>query len=125
MAFIDYDQRGNVIRVRCKGDCNTILVDGKNQPTPDYCEVVLGMREPDGLLSKHETAVCRGCRTRLIADGPRPGELEALFAEDVEQWIDTAIRGGLKAMQAYKLGERQALRQPLRVLDEPSRAEAH
>jgi hypothetical protein len=123
-VYIDYDKAGKMLQVRCKGACNTVLVTAGWKPTLMYCELVIAMREPDGIFSKHETAVCKPCRDRLIYAGPQPGELEAIFAEDVEQWIDEAIRGKLKPLVAYQLGERQALRTPLRVLNEPSRREA-
>jgi hypothetical protein len=122
--YIDYDKRGQMLQVRCKGACGVVLVTMGWKPTAEYGELVISLREPDGMLSKHETAMCAGCRRRLICGGARPGELEAIYAEDVEQYIDTAIRYKLSATQAYQMGERQALRTPLRVLNELSRPEA-
>lgn len=109
--------------VRCKGGCPTVLVVN-GLPTTEYTELVISMREPNGMFSKHETAVCRACRTRLIATGGAPGEIERLYAEDIEQWIDEDIRARHRVAESYCMAERQALRTPLRVLDEPSRTGA-
>lgn len=122
--YIDYNARGKMLQVRCKGACGVVLVTADWKPTQEYGELVIALREPSGMLSKHETAMCARCRRRLLVSGAQPGELEAIYAEDVEQYIDSAIRYGLSATQAYQMGERQALRTPLRVLNEPSRPEA-
>lgn len=108
--------------VRCKAGCQTVLVRGAD-PTAEYTEVVLAMREPNGMFSKHETAVCRACRERLIA-GAAPGEIERLYAEDIEQMIEEDIRANHSIAMSYRMAERQAMRTPLRVLDEPSRTGA-
>jgi len=115
MAYIEYTAGGAI--VRCKG-CQRVLVDAK-QPTAAYCGMIVAMREPNHVLSKHETPMCKPCRARFRAGDIQPGELEKLYAEDIEQWIESALRAGYTAEETYRLAERQALRTPLRVLDEP------
>jgi hypothetical protein len=115
--YIDYEGKNQT--VHCKGCRAVVMVNFV--PTPEYTELVIAMREPNGVFARHETAMCRSCRTRLIAEGPKPGELEKLYAEDVEQWIEDDIRARHRVAEAYMMGERQALRTPLRVLNEPSR----
>jgi len=88
--YITYVGNRYVQQVRCKGDCPKVLVQrrgiGQNlrvEKTDDYGELVIEMRMPSGLLAKHETAMCYDCRTRLRSGGARPGELEAIYAQDV------------------------------------------
>lgn len=116
MGYITYKGRA-VDRVKCKL-CGELLREG-GQPTPAYCGMYIAMREPDGMLSKHETPMCKTCKARLVREGTKPGELERLYAEDVEVWIEAALRAGHSAAETYTLADRQIRRTPLRILDEP------
>jgi hypothetical protein len=121
MSHITYD--GDHVTVKCRNTCQTVLaVD--NIPTDAYCELVITLLEPNGLLSKHETPVCKACRGRILAANFRPGELEAIFAEDIEEWIIQAKRHGFSDEIIAKSAVREALRRPLRALDELSRRDA-
>jgi hypothetical protein len=119
MAYIDYD--GTVaLRVKCKGDCGVVLID-HGFPTPEYCEIVLEMREPNGLLGKHETAVCKACRRRLMERELPSTDLENIYAEDVEQWIISHVVGGHTLEQSIEAAEYVVARTPIRLLMEHSR----
>lgn len=130
--YIDYIRwhTGFVVnRVRCKGGCTKVLIHRRGiaqnfrvDKTDEYGEVVLELRLPNGLLGKHETAMCYDCRKRLHAEGPNPGELEAIYAQDVYQWIESAImESHLTREDATHRAARFATYVPTRVLDEPSR----
>jgi hypothetical protein len=110
------------VEVRCKGAC-TRVVATDHGITPQYVELVIAMREPNGLFSKHETAMCRACKTRIVSDGPQPGELEAIYAQDMAQMISCAVRGGTSMPEALRMAEHFIARQPLRALNEKGRGE--
>lgn len=115
--------RNGVAEVRCKGTCTAVtVIHGK--PTAVYTELVIEMREANGLLSKHETGVCIGCKMRILRDGPRLGELIAIFEQDVEQWIANAHRAGMRPMEIDRLVFEQRRRVPIRALHERGRGEA-
>lgn len=111
-----------LLTVHCKGACPTVLVEHRflqgMRKTPAYTVVVLAMREPNGLLSKHETPMCTTCRDRLWKDGPQPGELEAIYQQDCEQWGVNARRTGMGEAEKRARLAPLMLRTPLRVLRE-------
>jgi hypothetical protein len=122
--YMTYES-GRLLVVRCKG-CPAVIVERQGKlmvPTSAYAELVIAMREPNGVLSKHETGMCRVCRDRIVNDGPRVGELEALYAQDVEQMIACALRAGNSESDVLKRAERMAVRAPLRALNERGRGE--
>jgi hypothetical protein len=120
-----------LVAVHCKGACpNTIAVKRPGVAagagmvkTPQYAELVIAMREPNGLFSKHETGVCQMCKTRIVRDGPQPGELEAIYAQDMEVMITNAVRHGIPMAEALQMSTHFVARQPLRALDEKGRGE--
>jgi hypothetical protein len=136
-TYIDYAQAGTrMIRmqVRCKGDCPKVLVQrrGPSQnlrldKTNEYGEIVFEMSvPPHGLLGKHETAMCYDCRQRLLYGGERPGELLAIYAQDVYQWIQSTIaEAGTPLAEAERMAARFVGFVPLRVLQEPSRGDTY
>lgn len=133
--YIKY--QGHVmLEVRCKGTCDAILVLRRGpaqnlriERTPDYCELVLEMDAGNGLIGKHETAVCKPCRERILAMEPGDAlsaELAAIYAQDVHQWIvsaTTAARPRLPLDRAQQLAARFAFFVPLRPLPERGRGD--
>lgn len=119
MGYIEYRDGKQI--VRCKSCRVEIAINSRRLPT--YCEIVLAMREPDGQLSKHETDLCKACKARLWTDGPRLGELEAIWADDLDQFGETALHAGGGLLEIRQALARQAARTPLRVLHEASRGE--
>jgi hypothetical protein len=115
-----------LMETRCKGACPRVIVarvNGKLRKTTYYSELVIAMREPNGLFSKHETGVCQSCKTRIVRDGPQPGELEAIYAQDMEVMITNAVRHGIPMAEALQMSTHFVARQPLRALDEKGRGE--
>lgn len=125
-----------MLEVRCKGDCDAILVLRRGpaqnlriERTPNYCELVIETDTGNGLLGKHETAVCKPCRERILAMEPGDAltaELIAIYAQDVHQWIvsaTTAARPRLALDQAQRLAARFAAFTPLRPLRERGRGD--
>lgn len=124
-----------MLEVRCKGDCPAVLVLRRGpaqnlriERTPDYCELVIEMDVGNGLLGKHETAVCKPCRERILAMPPGDAlsaELTAIYAQDVHQWIvsaTTAARPRIPLERAQAMAARFAF-QPLRPLHELGRGD--
>lgn len=117
------------VEVRCKGECTTVTMTrlpgngGLLTKTTDYAELVIAMREANGLFGKHETGVCHSCKARILNDGPQPGELEAIYAQDIEQWMSSAVRMGSTAAEALLMADRFISRTPIRALDEKGRGE--
>src|SRR5262249_1983807 len=120
MLYIEYSE-GRMV-VRCKGECKEIIVF-KGCPTSHYAELVLEMQEPSGMLSKHETGVCTQCKARILFHGPSIGELDAIYAQDVEQWKATAEHAGTSPADVLRMAAMFAGRIPLRALDEKGRGE--
>lgn len=124
---------GIMMEVRCKGACDALLLQRRGpaqnlrvDKTNDYGELVLAMQDPDGMRSKHETAMCRACRLRLRMNGARPGELDDIYAQDVAMWITEAVVVGRIAIEeAEALADRFAQRIVLGVVDEPGRGETY
>jgi hypothetical protein len=113
--------RENGVRiVRCKLGCQTVLVRG-GKPTDDYAELVIAMKEPNGVLGKHESAVCKSCKVKALA-----GELDvrSIYAEDLVQEIADTIAAGYKPESYMKQASYMAAREPLRALNVPSRVGA-
>lgn len=88
-----------MMEVRCKGECMTKLLVRRGvaqnlriDKTPDYGEITFVMKDANGRMSKHVTAMCRACRDRLLVLGPRDGELDAIYGQDYLQWIDEEMR---------------------------------
>lgn len=119
--YISYDIDGRMI-VRCKLGCKTVIVID-NRPLPEYCELVIAMRNPDGQMSKHETGMCRSCKDRILSHGPRLGELDDIYAQDIEQWIASSRRAQLSDVVIEKLVAPLAARKTLRELFEQGRGE--
>jgi hypothetical protein len=115
-----------LVEVRCKR-CPAVLtarINGGLKNTPHYAELVIAMRLPNGLFGKHETGMCKACKQRIVHDGPQPGELEAIYAEDMAVMIDNAVQlGGVSLPTALKMAEEFISWQPLRALDEKGRGE--
>lgn len=127
--YIHYDGK-TLMEVHCKGDCPAILLKRRGpaqnlrvDKTNDYGELVLEMRNGDGQLSKHETAMCRACRERLRSGGARFGELETIYAQDVFQWIESTIVSGKSRAESEMMAAKFADRVPLRALPEAGRGE--
>jgi hypothetical protein len=72
------------------------------------------MREPNGMIGKHITAMCPACRDQLQHE-PTTHRLESIYAEDCEQWIANAIRAATPQHDAEHMGDTLALRIPLGV----------
>ena len=123
---------GGVIRrrreVRCKGACETVLAtydrQGRLHPEVAYSELVIVLKLPNGTYGKHETAMCQMCKLRIVHDGPRPGELGAIYAQDVETWISEARKTGLSLEKVVAIAEKFTSRVPVTVLNAPGRGEA-
>jgi hypothetical protein len=122
MEYMSYEGT-QCVEVRCKGNCRVAIMK-RNQPTPEYCELVMVMREPNGLLSKHETGMCKPCKSRIVNDGPQSGELEAIYAQDMEQMIACALRAGYPQGEVMMMVGKFIDRRPVRALDEKGRGEA-
>jgi hypothetical protein len=121
MEYITHDEHG-AVEVHCKGACRRVVAvrgaNGQLQPTPLYTDLAIEMREPNGLLSKHITGVCRPCKTRLLAHADPIRALHDIYAQDVKQWVASAMRAGYDRAGLLVAAERQAARTPLRVLFE-------
>lgn len=124
---------GGVIRrrreVRCKGACETVVakydvMGRKLIPTEAYTELVIVLKLPNGVYGQHETAMCRSCFTRIIMDGPRPGELGAIYAQDIETWISEARKAGVSLVKAVAMAEKFSSRVPVTALTAPGRGAA-
>jgi len=123
----------HMLEVRCKGDCPTVLVARRGiaqnfrvDRTSEYCELVIETDVGDGLLGKHETAVCKACRERILSGGLRDGELAAIYTQDVHQWIvsaTVAAKPRLTREAAERMAARFASFVPLRALPERGRGD--
>jgi hypothetical protein len=122
MEYISYDTDGRMI-VRCKLGCKVVIAIN-NTPLPEYCELVIAMRNADGQMSKHETGMCRRCKDRILTHGPRFGELDDIYAQDIEQWIASSRRAKLSDAAIEKLVAPLVMRKPLRELFEAGRGES-
>lgn len=127
--YIVYQGR-QMMSVKCKGACPKILVQRRGPAqnlrldrTSEYGELVIEMRETNGLTSKHETAMCRDCRERLRALGGTYDELKAIYDEDLAQWLYSALHAGTPKADAERMLARFAGRIPLRALQERGRGE--
>jgi hypothetical protein len=106
--------------VTCKL-CPEVIMVGPN-PTPGYNELVIGMLEPDGQVSLHETGCCTDCRDRVLHREPLSAfELEALWACDLLQWRADALRARQPEGDVERLIAVQRARKPLRVMDREGR----
>lgn len=123
--YITY--RGHdLMEVRCKGDCTTVLVhrvDGVIKPTSEYTSLLLetSVDAARDLLGKHETIVCRACAARILALPPaaQAAALAAIYAQDVHQWIVSAVtaaRPHVSRPDAERMAAPFATFVPLRVL---------
>ncbi len=115
--------------VHCKGACRTTIALGSPSgalvPTEDYRELVIAMQEADGQLSKHETGVCRACKERILGCGPRLDELDAIYRQDVLQWVRSATDARSDARDIAAAAQAMRSRRPIRALDEFGRGEVH
>lgn len=133
--YITY--RGSIpMAVRCKGACPAVLVQRQGLsrnlamlPTVHYTELVIEMLTDTGLLGKHETAVCKACRERILASPGTPevlAELRAIYDQDVVQWkvsAMTAAKPRATREQADKMASRFASFKPIQALDERGRGD--
>src|SRR6266566_2996155 len=113
MEYITYDG-SRLTEVRCKG-CSTPIATARG-PLPNYSELVIEMREKNGALGKHETCMCKACKDRIIHVS-LDGELQELYASDIEQWIVEGVIGAMSPIQIVMCSNQMQARVPLRALD--------